>query len=91
MQKGLSLKKHTVRLATWHLVDRGTHGVGGFFTLELAVELHSPGPVTDQHPSLHTPEDRIPSTEKPVKAPTGTNVHPGLDFCLRKLCAKNSR
>lgn len=40
--KPTALKKYAGRLATWHLVDRKTSGLGGFLTSELSTKCHSP-------------------------------------------------
>lgn len=79
MQKWLSLRKHAVSLATWHPADRETHGVGGRVTLSGA------GPVSEEHLSPPKWGDRIPGTEKPIEAPTGTNVHPRPRFLFVKI------
>lgn len=50
-----------------------------------------PAPASDKHASLPKHKQRINSSERRFRAPTKTNMHSGLVFCLGKLCAKNSR
>lgn len=82
-QKGSAVPKNdAVRLTLWHLTDRETSCLAGFFTSELQTP-------TSIH--LYPAQERINSTDRHFKAPTKANVHSGLVFCLGELCAKNSR